>query len=1841
MAVDVALLRQIASSPRSRPVAPPQNFKVLVQGVEAYKNAGILPTDQLEVAKAKLLKSIEAIQQSDAPDGYKRGAGSNAPGKSPSNENMLEKALNVLQKPGVITRSTIAGMIDPKRNLFRDVRDNTSTTDLLGKADWFKDLPAPVKIALGFAGDIATDPLTYLAPQTAITKAGGAAGVAAELAPKALLGFKEATALNAAGDAAGAAAKLAEANLAQDLAGRLVMKGKGGIGGLSNAELKAAGELLGQDFRGGLYFNVPGTGRIAQTLKGWAGLPQGEATQIFLGRNAAMRGASRSLSRAADYAKLSYPARAIGDKFKGGEGPIKRVIANSASPADAVSNLVFRNTWRQANAVGGRYFNVLAEELQSILDTAEKAGVDGTALYRALGGNRGARAAVEAAGGPELMGRLEKWRDDLRVLSDQFGRDALTARGADPDLMGQIVPNARKDWQPPLRTDEAATDMAASGARRHAQATFTSAEKAEHVAGGEYLGTRLADPNERVFRMASVEPRGRQVDGFEQMGHQTRTIATVSELELLADPQYAARIARGERIEDVARDELRLRAGQSLRGTPEVKLSKQDVMGDPRLRKRVDAGKPWREVAKEEADARRLNAAKADDTSMLLTEDSYRVFRDGKYETVPESKVVYEDVPADPLGRSVREQINAVNMEKFGYELFVEDMSAAGRKILNDFTRAHISEVHGALLRHFGLGEALDIPGSVRTANRKIAKAVGEVNKAAKAAAKSGDKVLQRQAARLAAEAEGADRLQLVIEETADDLARLAAGSPEARRLEGELTQLVEEHALLTDNLMSMAEELAPDNAAIKMMRRQIQGERSKGAQSILGQPEVPVAAMTSADLGAHASELNSQLQTARMAGDDLVRELDNARRYEEVARQVGPMTRRQVIELRAAYRALAAAEADEIRGVFERLGADSFTGFPTKATRGPLKGEWVFNGRLLQGGEWDWFTRLDRGTQDAMRRRMVGKFYKDERALGEVFTDNVDDVVGEFAVLMGLDSTNPGEAEDLFVEMFQRLRTAEAHAKPNSDLRNSFAPLAAEDLFRTEYGITPEKLFSGYVDDADFLRSLNEDQVFHYAEAQSGLDAPQMSVKELEAELKQLDIDTKNLQNRLQDVEAETARRAQIHDDIDAFNADPANDIALEVRMAHGAVDADPSTAPVVTKALKGLADEMPKLPTPPPFVVMTAENMGSRVANARARVDAMEKLLQERLARIGSLSAEQQRQLDDAARIRTNIDRIEQEIARSDAEFRATDVDGNLAKLRLERTEQDVAATIVNKREALMAALEGEARDADRLWNKIDNLKYQEFLYSDQGVNAVRSLVREHWTAIGRHTQVPDWHMAEAIAAITKMDDPQFTSKILKYFDKLTRLFKSWAVTTPGFIARNGYSGMWMNYMLNVSPGSYRAWLAADRAYLKALNAGMDAEQALLQVAERHREAYRLVRDSGVLDQGSQMSSVRSGLNRLTDGKPTNVIDRLADTPLNRLAGYGNREMERVLRGAAAMDAAINTKSVDRIYDIVYKAHFDYNDINAAERIAAVRAMPFYIYFRKALPAMIEGLFTNPKAFARVAQFKSAVESVTPPEDLVPTWMRERMSIRLPFALGGGQNYLMPDLPVHTLTMLTNPREVLGAVNPLIKMPLELRYNSKVYFGDSSPFQGLVQAPWWMTKTGLHRVLEAAGFAKRSTDGKLLVDDKVLYAMEQTMPLLGRARRLAPTEERYQDRMATTYLNFLFGASMRTNTESDQRGEVYFRQKKLDAMADELNTLGYGGYQKWTKQVVTRRKPTANDKRPYLTLIAPKGGLGADSPYGNVSMGNRKSAAEVLAELGASGQLQSITASARGTAR
>jgi len=251
------------------------------------------------------------------------------------------------------------------------------------------------------------------------------------------------------------------------------------------------------------------------------------------------------------------------------------------------------------------------------------------------------------------------------------------------------------------------------------------------------------------------------------------------------------------------------------------------------------------------------------------------------------------------------------------------------------------------------------------------------------------------------------------------------------------------------------------------------------------------------------------------------------------------------------------------------------------------------------------------------------------------------------------------------------------------------------------------------------------------------------------------------------------------------------------------------------------------------------------------------------------------------------------------------------------------------------------------------------------------------------------------------------------------------------------------------------------------------------------------------------------------------------------------------------------------------------------------------------------VEMLFQKPSAYARIGYLQDNIEKFSAEQNLVPYWFGQTGAIRIPFTNPTGEQlYAMPDLPPLDLKKVISPKEWLGEINPVLKVPFELQFNKQLY--NQQPFrEGYVPFPESWEKMGIGWVTDLVGITKQDKDGNRVARDSSLYALESYLPFLGRTRRMFPSEDRYSRRVVASWASMVFGITIRANTEADQQGELFRRSKKLESMNTNLTSLGYGGFKTMTKDVATKSKPGEEEKSPYLMVVEPRGGLRIGSPY------------------------------------
>ncbi len=1621
----------------------------LANGSYAYN------ADPLAGSQKKLTDSITAIMQSNAPGGLKNTAAGYSTDKSikkdESTFDQIKGALGTgiaglsqaLALPQTLVTQPVRRVIDPKRNLLKDIVKGETTSSALAGADWFKGLPTPAKIAIGISADIVTDPLTYVYGAGIITKLGQAPGIIQKI--------------DKASDVLRAAGRVDDATRLSTFGGNLARKGKGGIGGIKNADLAWIGKTLeetgvvdlgGKTLKGGLYFQLPGTGRIANygaKKLGGSGIDSAKY-QIYLGRGPLVEGASKLAANAFAGAKTSKLMSTLGERYGGGEGELKRAILNAESPQEALNLRRILVSDRIENGVTATVLKMHERKATYVDKFADQAGVDRSVIVGALDGNLDDIDTLKAADA-DLYDVVRGLDDQLITETTAQVRRVVESFGGDLDDVQPLVDRA-KDHLHGLLTDEARAGMKASKKIRYADNGVEGFMlPAKYVPGADHIGTPIADATDTLTRAYIVGKDGRK---YVLLGEANKPAVAMSAEHGVGSTAEQAVLAKvGETLQDNAKAAAELG---------------------------VDGP---------------------------VTQIRY-INKDGKIVDgwVSTSDIRYDQIAPNGLG--AKTQVNAINRSKYGHDLFSTDYGQIVQKQIRDFSRAAGKEVRGLYLKKYGLAVS-------KGEDQSVAAAIAEQRGITVSADAASDPAFQTavvanvddpakiQVAAIAANGAADARtslptepadfslLSLTPEEAqthidevlevqqaqADALASRSARSRpnEVSDIQGSIDRtktrlgIAQEQIASLNRLIDEAEQI---NAG---MPKQVPVEtvRPERPELALGAPEKPIAAMSPDELADYENSLDLQLGNAETRISELQNELEETRKFDGAAADTR-VSRQDLNDLRGEVKTEAGQVASQMRAQFDAVG-------------GRLESPWN-----SPGGEWDWWKQLSRSQQSVLRRFMGG---------GEVVSSGASRFggadVGRLTDGMGVDvfaeqwrqirnlspDANISEIMDDWVSHVLQMNDAEKVASGvagyTSLVQDWMAPGVFGDPARR---LTTELLFpSERLGDRAIAENLSQ----HLAEQFSDAGASGRAAADIETELRQLEASSEDLVNRYQEAMAELGRR-----ETPVSVSDP-----LEI------------------SELKSI-------------------------------------------------------------------------------------------------------------RESIMVTMQSDADSLRLLTDRgVDEAKYLAWTKSGDAQQSLANAVLNGWVGISRHTQVPE-QVAEVMAMLVKATGPDQLPGLFRYFDKATNLFKSWAIASPGFVMRNGMGGMFNNYLIGVDAGRYWEFIKADRAFTTALKRTGDVEQALAAVPARFNRQYRLLHSSGVLAETDRATDAVFGLTRsMGQGDETrDAFGWLGNNPATRGVYAANSRMERVLRGAAGMDAAAKTDSLDGIYESVFKAHFDYSDLNRFEVNVMKRISPFYTWTRKNLPLQMEMLFKNPKAYNRYNIFKANIESVTPEEDLVPTWMKDRLNIRLPFTSKDGQLYILPDLPFTSLNMFTNADELAGQINPVIKTPIEMLMNRKMYFGKSVPFkEGYVQMPDMLTKTGIAQAMNLVGLAERDIDGKYLTRDKTLYAVEQFLPFFGRMRRLLPSEKKYDERAVTTWINFLFGAGLRTNTMTDRSSELYFRQRSVDQIAKDLSTLGYGGYTYWNKRVDISRKPGPNDKRPYLTLNQPKGGLGPNSAYTNVRSSSKLS--------------------------
>jgi len=424
----------------------------------------------------------------------------------------------------------------------------------------------------------------------------------------------------------------------------------------------------------------------------------------------------------------------------------------------------------------------------------------------------------------------------------------------------------------------------------------------------------------------------------------------------------------------------------------------------------------------------------------------------------------------------------------------------------------------------------------------------------------------------------------------------------------------------------------------------------------------------------------------------------------------------------------------------------------------------------------------------------------------------------------------------------------------------------------------------------------------------------------------------------------------------------------------------------------------------------------------------------------------------------------------------------------------------------------------------------------------------------------------MVEVMAAQTKWQATGKAKTFLKYYDRLHNLLKGYQIAKTGFHLRNAYGGFFNNMLFGIDTASYRQFRRALKWYRKE---GSDSGR--MRIPPEHKAIIEQMDQAGLLAQGAGQVAAEFGGSALSIAGRNIPLKRLraAVSPLSsqnlllRSSRKAGTWVEQYLRGALAFDTLKKGRTVDDAFENVWRYHFDYDDLSDFERGVVKRVIPFYTWTRKVTPLMIEELVKNPSKFQRINNVRNNITDQNDKEPrFVPEWMRELGGFQLPIEQEGENLWMIPDLPIKTPREVLDPwlnikgldemsisdrinrvTEILGSqMTPIIKSPFELWAGKQFFHGYefSGDFQIVPEV--FQRVPLLMEALNGFGWSERSRSGEWMMRDHQLHFVASFLPTLGDVRRLFPSEEKYQQRTMSTWMSFMFGLGIRTNTKWEQ---------------------------------------------------------------------------------------------------
>ena len=331
--------------------------------------------------------------------------------------------------------------------------------------------------------------------------------------------------------------------------------------------------------------------------------------------------------------------------------------------------------------------------------------------------------------------------------------------------------------------------------------------------------------------------------------------------------------------------------------------------------------------------------------------------------------------------------------------------------------------------------------------------------------------------------------------------------------------------------------------------------------------------------------------------------------------------------------------------------------------------------------------------------------------------------------------------------------------------------------------------------------------------------------------------------------------------------------------------------------------------------------------------------------------------------------------------------------------------------------------------------------------------------------------------------LNNPNEAKKLIKIFDEVQTWWKKYTLgLRPAWHTRNAFGNFWNAYLIggltdplrygeaaaiqkSMQVGKGKVIGASDYIVGKVTGKALDKGAEVRGTGMTREEIFDEAIKRGVYESGMYAQDVGTGAAR-----SSNVIGSTEWSVINKAFAAGKTVennarlalfIDSIAKGVKAAGRKGQTKfkpdEIEKILDDasinVRKSLFDYGDLSEVEKRYMKRAMPFYTWTRKNIPAQLQAIALHPdranKLNILVAGLQSGVQRVDSND--IDEWIKDQYPIFLN-AEDSEQTYTfitaLSYLPTAELNRVFQSPEGMAHMfsqmgTPLLKVPLEIMFN------------------------------------------------------------------------------------------------------------------------------------------------------------------------------------------------------